>query len=416
MFSITTMHSKRPNILWYCTDQQRFDTIRSLGNEHINTPSLDRLVKNGTAFNQAYVQSPICTPSRASFLTGRYPATNHVHRNGNAYFPDNEVLVTKLFADAGYRCGLIGKLHLSSAAKGCEKRNNDGYGLYQWSHHPMPAKPGQDPDSNAYHCWLRDKHGIDPEELYASVRSFCCAGVPAELHQSTWATEKAIDFIDEDEGKPWLLSMNPFDPHPPFDPPKEFLDRYDADKLPGPLFRETDIDRQTMFRDICQQSVNAVNPDGVNQEPPAGEKQNNTATLPPDSFNGREVIAAYYAMIELLDEQFGRLIDHLEQKGELDNTLIVFHSDHGEMLGDHGLLYKGCRFFEGLVHVPLIFAWQGQLQTNLVSNALVELVDIAPTLLDAAGIEVPYYMQGKSLFDLLRGNADAAQPQGSCHH
>ncbi len=99
---MTTMPGKRPNILWYCTDQQRFDTIRSLGNPHINTPSLDRLVKNGTAFKQAYVQSPICTPSRASFLTGRYPATTHVHRNGNASFPSEEVLVTKLFAEAGY--------------------------------------------------------------------------------------------------------------------------------------------------------------------------------------------------------------------------------------------------------------------------------------------------------------------------
>ena len=101
----------------------------------------------------------------------------------------------------------------------------------------------------------------------------------------------------------------------------------------------------------------------------------NAATYPPASFNGRKVKAAYYAMIELIDDQFGRLIDHLEATGQLDDTLIIFHSDHGEMLGDHGLLYKGCRFFEGLVHVPLIFAWRGRIQAGIVSDALVELVE-----------------------------------------
>lgn len=396
------MSSKRPNILWYCTDQQRFDTIHALGNAHIRTPSIDRLVSGGTAFKNAYVQSQICTPSRASFLTGRYPATNHVHRNGNAHFPDGEVLVTKLLADAGYDCGLIGKLHLASAAAGSEKRTDDGYRLFEWSHHPMPTL---DPEFHAYHRWLKDEKGVDPVELYASIKSFCCPGVPSELHQTTWSTEMAIRFIDEKRDGPWMLSMNPFDPHPPFDPPKEYMDRYKAEDLPGPLFQASDLERQKMFRNICQQSVHAVDPNGVNVDPQPGENHKDTATLPPDTFNGREVIAAYYAMIELLDDQFGKLVDHLESIGELDNTIIVFHSDHGELLGDHGLLYKGCRFFEGLVHVPLIFYWKGELKTGQISDALVELVDVAPTLLEAAGLDVPYYMQGKSLLPMLRGEA-----------
>jgi arylsulfatase len=395
--------TERPNILWYCTDQQRFDTIQALGNRYIRTPNIDRMVDGGVAFKQAYAQSPICTPSRASFLTGRYPATTHVHRNGNNHFPNNEVLVTKLLADAGYDCGLIGKLHLASAASGREKRTNDGYRLFQWSHHPMP---GLDPEFNAYHRWLRDEKKVDPQEIFSSIRSFCGAGVPAEYHQSTWCTEMAIRFIDEKREVPWLLSLNPFDPHPPFDPPKEYLDRYDAQSLPGPLFQESDIKRQELFRGVCQQSINAVDPNGVNIDPPTGEKHKNAATLPPDTFNGRQVKAAYYAMIELMDEQFGRLVDHLDTIGELENTLIVFHSDHGEMLGDHGLLYKGCRFFEGLVHVPLVFFWKGQFESGLQSDALVEIVDIAPTLLESAGLEVPYYMQGRSLLDMLKGDAD----------
>jgi arylsulfatase A-like enzyme len=119
----------RPNILWYRTDQQRSDTIRALGNPHINTPRLDELCRRGVAFRRAYAQSPICTPSRATMLTGRYPASHHVHRNGNAYFPRGEKLVTKLFAEAGYDCGLVGKLHLSQA-KGHEARQDDGYRMY----------------------------------------------------------------------------------------------------------------------------------------------------------------------------------------------------------------------------------------------------------------------------------------------
>ncbi|MBK9609459.1 MAG: sulfatase-like hydrolase/transferase [Betaproteobacteria bacterium] len=107
--------TRQPNILWYCTDQQRWDTIRAVGQPHIETPTLDWLCANGVAFDRAYSQSQICTPARASFLTGRYPASHHVYRNGNAYFPAHEKLVTRIFADAGYDCGLVGKLHLTAA-------------------------------------------------------------------------------------------------------------------------------------------------------------------------------------------------------------------------------------------------------------------------------------------------------------
>ena len=312
-------------------------------------------------------------------------------------------MVTKLLADAGYDCGLIGKLHLASASSGSEPRTDDGYRYYQWSHHPMPSFPIEE---HAYHQWLQNEKGVNAQELYAAIRSFCCPGVPAELHQSTWCTDMAIRFIEEKRDGPWMLSINPFDPHPPFDPPKEYMDRYDPEEMPGPLFQQSDIERHKMFREVCQQSEEAVDPNGVNIDPPPGENHKDTATLPPTTFSGKHVQAAYYAMIELLDDQFGRLMNYLDDVGELDNTIIVFHSDHGEMLGDHGLLYKGCRFFEGLVHVPLMFYWEGELKSGLLSDALVEIVDVAPTLLEAAGIEVPYYMQGRSLLGMLQGKND----------
>jgi len=396
--------ARRPNILWYCTDQQRFDTIAALGNPHIRTPNLDRLCGRGTAFRRAYCQSPICTPSRASFMTGRYPATTHVHRNGNAYFPPSEVLVSRILAEAGYSCGLVGKQHLS-ASKGHEKRvERDGYEVFEWSHHPLP---NLDRDHHAYHRWLEEEMGVDPHALYDAIGGFCGPGVPAELHQTRWATERALCFAEARPDRPWMLNINVFDPHPPFDPPPDYLARYDPSRLPPPLFRSSDLERQERFAGIAQQTMKALDPSGEN---PKGqldaEAQRASAYRPPESFNGQEVIAAYYAMIELIDHEFGRLLDGLEAMGQLDDTLIVFMSDHGELLGDHGLLYKGCRFFEGLVHVPLIMAWGGEIREGLESDALVELVDIAPTLLEAAGIEVPGFMQGRSLLPLLGGSSD----------
>ncbi|MCA9091783.1 MAG: sulfatase-like hydrolase/transferase, partial [Planctomycetaceae bacterium] len=114
-----------PNILWICTDQQRFDTIGALGNPYVSTPNMDRLVAEGVAFTHAYCQSPICTPSRASFLTGLYPSTVHINANGLESFPSHPPLVTKRLADLGYDCGLIGKLHLSSAYQRIEQRQTD---------------------------------------------------------------------------------------------------------------------------------------------------------------------------------------------------------------------------------------------------------------------------------------------------
>ena len=143
---------KKPNILWICTDQQRYDTLSVLGNRYIRTPALDRLAEQGVVFTHAFAQSPVCTPSRASFLTGRYPRTTRCRQNGQD-IPADEVLVSRIFADAGYVCGLSGKLHLSSCENGREeKRINDGYHEFHWSHHPNPDWKG-----NQYIKWLESR-------------------------------------------------------------------------------------------------------------------------------------------------------------------------------------------------------------------------------------------------------------------
>ena len=403
----------RPNILWYCTDQQRYDTIGALGNPHIRTPNLDRLVERGMAFERAYCQAPICTPSRASMLTGRYPAAHRVHRTGNDSFPPDELLVTRILADAGYDAALAGKLHLSRAKGRIERRPDDGYRVFHWSHHPKPDWP----TGHAYAEWLQHEKGVDPATLWREYADGPY-GPPEELHQTTWCTDMALRFVQEPREGPWLLSLNPFDPHPPFDAPREYLERYEPDSLPWPLFAPSDIAHQRAFADIDQQTRIARDPrsmagaggigpsgrgggDAAVEQPPGGR---DTASHPPDAYDARLVKASYYAMIELIDAQFGRLLDGLDSLGQLDNTIVIFTSDHGELLGDHGLLYKGCRFYDALVRVPLIVAMPSAPGGR--SGALVELVDLAPTILQAAGLPVPDRMQGRSLLPILAGEAD----------
>ena len=396
--------SKRPNILWYCSDQQRFDTIGGLGNPHVNTPRLDALMKEAVTFTHAFCQSPICTPSRASFLTGMYPSAVGVNQNGNPGFPKHyaERLVPRRLTEAGYDCGLVGKLHLATAADGQEPRVDDGYRYFQYSHdHKGPRKQGHD-----YADWLRSE-GVDPDALMAQptdkstylegAKQKRFGGVkapteeednfPPHLHQTHWCSEQAIGFIDETrtEDQPWMLSINPFDPHAPFDPPWEYFKRYDPDSLPGAHFQEGDLETQERLRSA-----------GVDFQ---------SEPLRPEERDHKVMQAAYYAMIEFVDHEFGRILDHLEAIGERENTIVIFMSDHGEMLCDHGLVLKGCRFYEGLVRVPLMISWPGHFGEDVVSDALVELTDLAPTLYEVVGEEIPHYVQGRSLLPILRGEA-----------
>ena len=379
------MTDTRPNILWICTDQQRYDTIGALGNDAIRTPNLDRLASEGVAFKRAYSQSPVCTPSRASFLTGRYPSTLHVNRNGNAFFPAGIPLITRSLADSGYDCGLVGKLHLSAADGRVEARPDDGYRVFLWSHHPSPETfwPTKD---HAYQRWLEDQgvqwattHGTSQGYGWAPQGEYS-AGIDTQYHQTTWCADETIAFLQQDREGPWLMSVNPFDPHPPLDPPAEYLARMNDRPLPSPLFRPEELRSQLAFSGIDHQTETPI---------------------APSEYDPRAMIAAYYAEIELIDTQVGRMLDALERTGQRDNTIVIFTSDHGEMLGDHGLRLKGCRFYEGAVHVPLIISWPGQISQGIQRNALVELTDIVPTLCDAVGFATPPETQGRSLWPLL---------------
>jgi len=411
------MRPNKPNILWICTDQQRWDTLSCLGFPGANTPHIDSIASRGVVFKNTYCQSPVCTPSRASFLTGTYPISNQVQQNGNEFFPANQPLVTKILADGGYHAGLVGKLHLSNTQFNPEERPDDGYSEFYWSRGRLFA--GRDnAKHNDYHLWIADK-GEDPEKLFTTDGCVSDIGVPAKLHQTAWAEERSRDYISKHRHHPWLLSVNVFDPHPPFFAPPEYEAQFDANDMPQALFRESDIEHQERLSGVDHQTRTAIVPDdfinqmaGGNSSAADGKTPAGGHDKPPTQFNSRRVRATYHAMIKQVDDMVGGIVQELEETGQLDNTIIIFTSDHGEMLGDHGLMYKGCRFYEGLVHVPLIVSYPAAIKGGSKSDALVELVDIAPTLLDLAGLETPEHMQGKTLGPLLRGetNIDKHKP------
>ena len=365
--------SDRPNILWYCTDQQRFDTIGALGNPHVRTPVVDGLVRDGVAFTHAFCQSPICTPSRSSFMTGLYPSRVHNTRNGNDTFPNWPPVITRLIADAGYECGLIGKFHLQSSGKRTEPRIDDGFSYWKFSHAPRDDWA----EGHDYADWVRAQGG-DLNTLRASEDR-----VPTELHQTTWASERAIEFVGQSHAQPWLLNVNIYDPHEPFVPPRSYAEQFDPADMPGPHFCESDLAAQALLAEC--------------------DFQNEVRT--PEEHDARGCQARYYAMIAQIDDQFARILEALEATGQRDNTVIIFTSDHGEALGDHGLMWKGCRFYEGLVRVPLIFSWPERFGGNVQCDELVELLDLTATLLDLTGVPQPDYQQGKSLLSILRGEA-----------
>lgn len=399
---------RRPNILWLCTDQQRWDTLGVYGNPFVRTPNIDQLAQDGVVFEHCYTQSPVCTPSRASFLTGRYPRTNRCRQNGQS-LPADEVLVTKLLADGGsegYVGGLAGKLHIAachpSVSPVGEPRHDDGYSEFHWSHHPAA-----DWLSNEYAQWL-DQQGIALEKTpFQGSRYVQTTATPA-TSQTAWCADKAIDFIEahKDADHPWFFSVNFYDPHHPFDPPREYLDRYEAllATIPQPNYTEGELDDKPVFQQIDHQ--NAYNTPGL--YPFAAMDARDHAT----------VRAAYWAMVDQIDAHVGRIMAALRATGQLENTLVIFTSDHGEMLGDHGIYLKGPYFYDPAVRVPLIVSWAGTLQGGRRSNALVELLDLAPTLLDVAGLGASEGMQGRSLLPLLRGEAslDEHLPDVYCEY
>lgn len=381
--------TKKPNILWICTDQQRFDTLGFAGNPYVHTPNLDRLAGEGAWLSNCFCQSPVCTPSRAAFLTGRYPVTSRCRQNGQDIEP-SEKLVTRILADNGYHCGLSGKLHISACNPSLgiemEPRIDDGYKDFHWSHDDGAGWGLH----NEYHRWLVEQ-GAEYKSVAHPECRYIQTGMPEELGQTAWCVQKAIDFIDKrkDDGAPWLFSVNIFDPHHGFNPPAKALERYHSvlDELPLPDYVCGELADKPVWQQTDHNGAYANRSGFAFDE--MSEKDH------------RWVKAAYWAMVDVIDRQVGRLLDALEKSGMAEDTVVIFTADHAEMLGDHGIYLKGPYFYDCLTRVPMIIRVPGI--PAMQSDSLVELIDIAPTILDICGIDVPEGMQARSFLPLIEG-------------
>ena len=397
------MSEERPNILVIMTDQQRFDTLGINGNPVIRTPALDQLARDGVNLTNVFVQSPMCTPSRAAFATGRYPSVNGASWNGNGLALTERTFMQEL-ADHGYQTALFGKLHLLPHTT---RRPDDPTFGFQTA---VIAENGRPVQVSAYSEWLRanwpEHYQPSRTKVYDETLQTYVSGRPAAAHFTTWAANETIAYLESRPAAPFFATMSVYDPHHPFDPPEPYAAMYDPAQVPLPPYHPGELDdKPPHFRAGREGRVNLIM--GLVDEPPKGGPdlvRKDLREVPEATW--RQIVAHYYGMVSLIDDQVGRVLTTLAATGLAENTVVLFTSDHGELLGDHGLLFKGPHHYDALLRVPAIMRWPGVLPAGRVVDGLVELIDLPATILALAGVAPPPGMQGRSIVPLLMGETD----------
>jgi arylsulfatase len=353
------------NILLIMTDQQRFDSLGCYGCTAIETPNLDRLAAQGALFTQCYVNNPICTPSRASIFTGK-PLPGHGVYRLHDDLPLTERPFPSRLQAAGYATALFGKLHLSSRVFEQDRRHrHDGFDVYEESKAPyLPPSP-----LNAYLPWLEEHHPAFFAELRAKGRHV--GHFPEEAHPTRWVGDRTVQFLTHHvREKPFFCYASFFDPHDPYnDHPLSAEQLVNRERLPAPLPGPADWSRV---------------PEGIRRE------HDHSYLGGFDSYTSKDIETmrvGYLASVAFIDREVGRILDTLDRLRYADDTLVIFTSDHGDMLGDHGLLAKGGFFYEPCVRVPLIVRAPGAVRPGTVHAELVQGHDIASTILHAAGVD-----------------------------
>jgi len=362
-----------PNLLLLMTDQQRSDTIRAAGNSSIHTPNLDRLCASGVRFSRAYCEMPECVPARSVLLTGLWGHRTGVMANGNQLAETQPTFVDEL-TRAGYHCQAIGKMHFDPVRA--------SHGFRDLSLMEEIPLSWEEDDFLQYlrsvGCdWVHEPHGIRHERYYLPQVS----QLPDEHHGTTWVGDRTVEFIRNAGAEPFFLFSSFIKPHPPFEPTIPYLTLYDPEAMPLP--RRAAHDRDEAW--------------------PLHQAQTYSKWMELTDDNlARQIKAAYYACITQIDTQIGRILDALEAAGRRENTLVLFVSDHGELLGDHYQWGKRA-FYEGAASVPFVMSWPGTLPQRSVCAELVGHRDLAPTFLDAAGVFPPGDLSGASVLPLAKG-------------
>ncbi|NKB71932.1 MAG: sulfatase-like hydrolase/transferase [Candidatus Latescibacteria bacterium] len=388
---------KRPNILILYTDQQRWDALGAAGNPQIKTPHLDALAASGVNFSRHFVQNPVCMPSRISFLTGQYPSTLGITHMG-VPVPEDTPTLPRLLKPYGYRSANIGKLHFLPHANRDHRVPHPDYGF---DHLEISDEPGVYED--AYRAWVRR---LAPDQLdHLSVglppatdvwnramgvkdtvhhpsdgpRFDFKGAVPfpgqATYTHSAFVAEQTLEFIDnQSDAQPFMCIAGFYSPHSPWVVPQQFLDLYDPDQLELPVF------------------------------PPDLEAQRG-----PDHFPESQLRSAqhgYYAMVSEVDHHVGRILARLQERGLSEDTIVLFTSDHGEWLGEHLRYGKGHPGADAVSRVPLIARWpSGGWVGGRTVDDIVAAVDVVPTLMEGAGMQIAPHLQGQSLAPALTGQS-----------
>jgi arylsulfatase len=417
---------ERPNVLLITTDQHRADCLGAYGNRAIRTPNLDRLAAEGVRFDRAYVANPVCTPSRASILTGRFPRA-HGAWNVGVKLPEDEVGLSHVLGAEGYRTAILGKAHFAPILEPAPPGRYDSRAF--WAANPECDWHG--PHYGFETARLAIAHGgatghyaqhlrrSAPEvlELFGPARALAPpsgaheswkSAVPAEHHVSTWVADLTIDYLERERERPFFVWASFPEPHHPFSPPAPYCDMYDPLRVPLPPRRTGDLDdKPPHFGAYYRRELDRIDYRSEWALGLAGLADADLARMPERHL--REIVAHYYGMITLVDDQVGRILGAVERLGLRERTIVVFTSDHGELLGEHGLLLKGPFHYEGLVRVPLIWRWPGEIDGGQAVSGLANLVDLAPTILELTGVPAPAGVQGRSLAPLLRGRTARVQ-------
>jgi arylsulfatase len=395
------MATKQPNILIISTDQQSVDCLGCAGHPVLKTPSMDRLASEGMRFPQAVTVSPICAPARTSFLTGLYPHNHGMWWNSGACPPECGTFFHHL-QKAGYLTAHIGKAHYyhwdvapSGPSGEPDIRKCEPY-MHALGMEYVHETPGQRGLVNTWSCQAEDLAAKGLLKTYrddfadrniwkgpgydGSLTVRPCP-LPLEEYPDSYVGRKTCEFVTQyGDERPMCLFVGFPGPHEPWNAPEPYASMYRPEDAPPPIPRSEQF--ETLSSDIQAR---------FNLEP--------GPELTPDAV--RRIRANYYGKVSLVDDWVGRILDAFKARGWLDDLMVVLWSDHGEGCGDHGRLYK-YTFYEYSVRVPLIVRWPGHVQAGTTSDALAEIVDVFPTLLEAAGAPPSDRCQGRSLAPVLR--------------
>ncbi len=418
------MSADRPNILLITSDQQHWNTL-GCRNPEIRTPNLDRLAQQGTLFTRAYTVNPTCTPTRASIITGKYPSQHGAWSLGTK-LPETEHTVGEDFMQAGYRTALVGKAHFQPLAGSAEFPSLEAYPILQdldfWRdfhgpfygfehvevcrNHTDEAHVGQH-----YALWMEEK-GLENWRDYFrpptgnnkdQYRKWL---IPEEYHYDAWIAERTNALLEQysRDGENFFLWASFFDPHPRYLAPEPWDTMYDPDELTVPGVTEGEHDANPPHFRLTQQK----NPD-FSPWRESGQWNHGFHGHLHDDRELAKDIACYYGMISLMDKYIGSILDRLEELGLAENTLVAFTTDHGHFYGQHGLVAKGAFHYEDMIRLPFIARWPRHISPDERNETLISLVDLAPTFLTAAGIDVPRTMTGRDILPVLTGERDSVR-------